>query len=370
MLVWVVVAVVVIGGLWLLFTHKQIASDTGPIKIGFIAPLSGDAAAIGEPLQNGVKLAVDEINKAGGIKGRQIELISEDGKCTGQGAASAAQKLVNIDQVKYIIGGICSGESFSIVPITSAAKVLEITPGSSAPKLSQSGPYFMRNNPNDNVPGSALADYVQKNYKSAVVISENTDYAQGIAGVFVSESQKVGLNIADNENYDSNTTDFRSILVKVKGANPDVIFINAQTPANFLRIAQQARQVGINSAFVAAVFNDKTTISSAVANGTVFAVVPGLATDGKGADFSAKYKAVYGQDSTYPFYSGAAYDDVYLLAQAITAVGTDPTNVEVYLHGLNSYTGTIGTYSFDQNGDMVGIGSILQKVVDGKLVTL
>ena len=64
MLVWVVVAVVVIGGLWLLFTHKQIASDTGPIKIGFIAPLSGDAAAIGEPLQNGVKLAVDEINKA------------------------------------------------------------------------------------------------------------------------------------------------------------------------------------------------------------------------------------------------------------------------------------------------------------------
>ncbi len=371
-LTWIVVAVVVIGGgWWFLSSSSSNTALTGPIKIGFIGPLTGDAAAYGEPTQNAVKLAVDELNKAGGVSGRQLEVIYEDGKCTGQDAASAAQKLVNVDHVKYIIGGMCSGETFSIIPIASPAKVFVISPVSSAPKLSGSSPYFLRNNPSDNQPATALADYLAKSYKKIAIISENTDYAQGLRTVFNAEVQKDGVAIVSDESYDSNTTDFRSLLTKVKGANPDAIFIDSQTSANLLRIAQQTHQLNISTQLASAVFNDPATVGAgAVVNGLVLADPPGLSMEGRGPAFLTSYQTAYGSPPTYQFYAGAAYDDVYLIAQAITNVGDDSTKVVQYLHQLSSFTGAIGTYHFDQDGDFVGINSILQQIQNGKVVNL
>ena len=365
--------IIIIGGVWY-FTHKSAPapSQTEPIRIGFIAPLTGDAAAFGVPAQNAVKLAVEQINKNGGIAGRQIEVSYEDGKCTGQDAASAAQKLVNATGVKYIIGGFCSSESFAIVPIASPAKVVVISPGSSAPKLSESGPYFLRNNPNDNAPGIALADYAAKKYKAVAIISEQTDYGQGIKSVFSAEAQKQGLAIVSTQDYTSDTTDFRSLLVKVQSAHPDVIFINPQTSANFLRIAKQARQLGISAAFMTTAVADDTKIispdSGTAINGAVITLPPGLTTDGKGASFTADYTAAYGAAPSFGFYAAAAYDDVYLLGQAISSAGDDSTKVEQYLHAMPSYTGAIGTYSFDQNGDLVGMTPVIQQIANGKLV--
>lgn len=364
----VVVVIVVIGGWFLL---KGAPAQGNTIKIGFIGPLTGDAAVYGVPVQNGVMLAVNEINKNGGIDGKQIQMIYEDGKCTGQDAASAAQKLVNIDQVKYIVGGVCSAEAFGFEPITSAAQVFAIMPGASAPKLAGLSPYLMRNNPNDNITGAAIADYMAKQYKNPAVISEKTDYAQGIKTVFLAQAQKDGLNVVSTQDYDTGTTDFRSLLASVKAANPDVIWINAQTSANLILIGTQARQLGIKAPFMTAPFNDQSIIAAGAAmNGLVTATPPGLASAGKGAAFTAAYTTAYGAAPQYAFYAGAAYDDVYLIAQAITAVGDDTTKVEQYLHSLPSYTGTIGTYSFDQNGDVVGINPVFQKLENGQFVTL
>ena len=369
-IVWWVVGIVVVVGLVAWGIGRQSASGN-TIKIGFIGPLTGGLAAYGESVQSAVRLAVDEINKTGGVNGRQIGVIYEDGKCAGQDAASAAQKLVNIDGVKYIIGGLCSGEVFATVPIITAAKVVEITPGASAPKLSGSSPYFLRNDPNDNQPATALADYLTNSYKKVAIISENTDYSQGLKTVFISEAQKDGASVVTTEDYDSNTTDFRSLLTKIKGINSDVIFINPQNCVNLLLIAQQARQLNIKTQLAsAAPCNDPTTVGAVVMNGLILAVPPGLSTEGKGPAFLASYKAAYGVGSPYEFYDGAAYDDIYLLAQAISKVGDDSTKVVQYLHSLQSFTGTIGTYHFDKNGDFVGINSILQQIKDGKLVTL
>lgn len=369
--IWVIVAIIVIGGAWALASRGGASSDTGAIKIGFVGPLSGDTASYGEPIKNGVQLAVDEINKAGGVNGRQIEVIYEDGKCDGQDAASATQKLVNVDGVKYIIGGMCSDEAFSMVPIITAAKVVELTPGASAPKLSGSSPYFLRNNPNDNEPGTVLADYLAKSFKKIAIISENTDYAQGIKTVFVNEIQKDGASIVSAEDYNTGTTDFRSLLTNVKEANPQAIFINAQSSQNLLLIARQARQLGITSQLASAVFNDPATVGAGDAvNGMILADAPGLTTEGKGPEMIKAYEAAYGSAPTYQFYVGAAYDDVHLLAQAIENVGDDATKVDQYLHSLSNYDGTIGSYHFDQNGDFVGVYPILQQIEDGKLVNL
>lgn len=371
-LVWAVAAIIVLAGGWWFYSNgNSTPAETGPIKIGFIGPLTGDAAAYGEPVKDGIELAVEEINKSGGVNGRQISMIYEDGKCDGQAGASATQKLVNIDGVKYIIGGTCSAETFAAIPIASAAQVFVISPSASAPKLAGISPLFVRNNPNDNVPGVALADYWGKLYKKVAVISEKTDYAQGLKGVFITQAQKNGLQIVSTQDYDSNTTDFRTILLAVKNANPDAVFINPQTPANMVRIAQQGRTLGLKAAFASAAFNDAKTVGAgSFMEGMVLAVPPGLALSGKGAAFTANYKAKYGTESPFPFYSGSSYDDVYLLAQAISSVGDNPTKVARYLYSLPSYTGTLGTYHFDQNGDLAGITSILQKILNGKAVNL
>lgn len=368
----VVLIIVIVGGVFYSNKNsKASSSEKETVKIGVIMPLTGDAGAYGEPARNAVQLAVQEINKNGGVNGRQIEAIYEDDKCSGKDSATAAQKLVNIDKVKYVIGSICSGATFGFEPITSASKVFAITPGASAPKLAGISPFLMRNNPNDNIPGVMLADYLSKTYKKVAVISEKTDYSQGLKNVFIQQAQKDGLSVVATEDYDTGTADFRTIVSKIKASNAEVIFINPQTGANAVRIASQIRQLGLKSQLVSAAFSDDATIGAGeMMNGMFMAVPPGLSTEGKGPEFLANYKKVYGAEPTYKFYSGAAYDDVYLISQAVTNVGDDTTKVAEYLHGLKSYTGTIGTYSFGQDGDLVGITSILQKIVNGKLIDL
>ena len=366
---WIIVLVVIIGGFYY-FTGDKVSTpmNSEPIKIGFIGPLTGDAAAYGEPIQNGIKLAVDEINKNGGIDGRQVEVIYEDAKCEGPRAVSSTQKLISVDKVKYIIGGMCSGESLAVVPITKEARVLQISPGSSAPKLSGSSPYFFRNNPNDNQPGAILADYVNKNYKRVGIISEKTDYAQGLKEVFIKgvDSSKVTIT---SEDFLTKESDFRSIVTKMKQAQVDIVFFNVQAPANAIKIAKQLKEMGLNVPTIGSVFNDKETLATGLFEGTIFAVNPNLSTDGKGGKLVSDFKARYGKNPEYAFYVGAAYDDLYLLKQAIEKVGDDSTKVKDYLQSMDSFDGTIGSYSFDENGDMIGVHPILEKVVDGKSVS-
>src|SRR3989338_6431973 len=115
------------------------SGGSGPIKIGFIGPLTGDIAGIGADMLNGVQVAVDEVNADGGINGRQIELIAEDGRCNGADAASAAQKLVNVDNVFAIVGAGCSSETLAAAPIVNDGKVVMISPVSSSPEVSAAG---------------------------------------------------------------------------------------------------------------------------------------------------------------------------------------------------------------------------------------
>src|SRR3989344_5259538 len=184
----VIWALVVIVILTLLFTWggDKVPKETGPIKVGVIAPLTGDAAAYGEPLTNIVKMAVEEVNNAGGVDGRTIELVIEDGKCNGKDGGSATQKLVNVDGVKVILGGFCSSESLAAIPIAEAAKVLVLSAGSSSPDLTGASPYFFRNYPSDSAQGKVLAQiaYNDKGWKKVAFLQEQTDYAVGIYKAF------------------------------------------------------------------------------------------------------------------------------------------------------------------------------------------
>lgn len=366
----VVVAIVAVG--YFVSKGPSEPASTEPIKIGFVAPLSGEAAAYGESERDGVMIAVDEINKKGGVNGKQIVVIYEDGKCNGKDATSAAQKLVNIDEVKMIIGGGCSGEVFGMAPITEAAKVIVLSPSASNPKITEIGDYVFRNHPNDNDAGKQLADVMYKVYKKAAVISENTEYAQGIKGSFIDNYKTSGGTVVFDESFIPETNDFRSVLSKLKATNPEAIFINPQAGGAAYQIAKQARELGLKQQFyIAYLSGPDYVVAGPEVEGTILIDVPGLTIKNpQAAGLLNTYQARYNKRPNYPYFAGAAYDAVYLLTNAVKNYGENTDKIRDYLYGLTEYKGAIGNYHFDKNGDVVGITLVLKKIQDGKVVEI
>lgn len=366
----IVIGIIVIVVIILLVTNTN-KNDTGPIKIGFISPLSGEVATYGDPVKNGVEIAVEEINAKGGIKGRPLEVIYEDGKCSNKDATSAAQKLINIDKVKVIIGMICSGELLSAAPIAESAKVILIGQGSS-PDVTNAGDYIFRTFPNDELVGTVLVEQMTKNnIKTVALLSGSNAYTTGLKTNFESKIKGTQISIVANESYTDSTKDFRSLLQKIKAAKPDAIFINTQTGADGARAAQQARDLGITSPFYAVFFTGPEFTSAGKAVEDTY-IVDNAAIDPNNADataFTAKYKAKYGSESAYPFVSANAYDQVYLLADIFGKVGSEDTDkIKNALYETTAFKGLSGTFGFDKNGDVIGISMRIMKIKDGKLM--
>src|SRR3989338_295532 len=142
----------------------QPAQQQGTYKIGVMLPLTGDGAAYGLPIQKSIKIALDEVNAKGGVNGRMLEPVYEDSKCNPKDGNAAAQKLVNVDKVKVIIGGVCSGETMGAAPITEANKVILISPSATSPDITDKGGDFVfRLSPSDAFAGVVASDYAFKN---------------------------------------------------------------------------------------------------------------------------------------------------------------------------------------------------------------
>ena len=251
----IIIGIVVVVIIILLAVTSGKKADAGPIKIGLIAPLTGDASAYGEPVRKGVEIATSEINEKGGIDGRFLEVVYEDGKCSNKDATSAAQKLINIDKVKVIVGMICSGELLSAAPVAESAKVILLGQGSS-PDITNAGDYTFRSFPSDIVVSSAMLEHMSKNnVKTVALLSGSTAFTTALKKDFESKIKDTSIKIVASEDYNDSTKDYRSILQKIKLANPDAILLNTQTGADGGRAAQQARDLGITSQFYTAYFS-------------------------------------------------------------------------------------------------------------------
>jgi len=342
-----------------------------PIKIGFIAPLTGDAVSYGEPIKNSATIAVDEINNKGGIDGRKLEVIYEDSKCSGKDAVSATQKLINTDGVKIIAGIVCSGDLLSIAPVTEQNKIIVFSPAASSPDITNAGDFIFRNNPSDSDSGRATAEIMLKNHRKVAVISENTDYAQGALKVFVKFIKQGGGELVANENFAPGTTDFRTHLTKIKAANPEALFINPQVERAGGAIVKQAREIGIGIPLfgnVVVAGAEALKVAGTVANGLTVIDAPGLSKDNpKAVKFLADYQAKYGKPNL-EFYMGASYDHIYILTQAIKEVGLDTEKIRDYLYGLQNFSGVIGNYGLDKNGDLTGITFTVKQIVNGEVI--
>ncbi len=369
---WVVVVLVVVLGAYYFMTQGP--SETGPIKIGMIGPLTGDAAVYGETLRDIVKLAAEEINNAGGVNGRPLEMIYEDGKCSGSGAANAMQKLVNVDKVKIVIGGFCSSESLAAVPIATQNKVFLLSPGSSSPDLTGISKYFARDYPSDASQGSVLASvaYNQKNWRKVAFLQEQLDYPLGIYKAFSGEFEKMGGKIVKEE-FATNVTDFRSQLTKLKAANPDALFVDTQTPAAADRILKQLQDLKWRPALLVsdATSGDAATVKkdASILEGALAAEFGTDPTNQKFQHHLQAYKAKHGKDANFTSYTQTIYDSVYMIRDAVLAVGYDGTKVANWVRTLKDWPGASGLVTIKADGDRAG-GHVPKVIKNGKVELL
>lgn len=351
-----VLVIMVLVGAWVAFNNSTQNQLDEPIKVGVVIPLTGDAAKYGEPAQRVLQIALNEVNAAGGVNGRSLELVVEDGKCTGADAVSAMQKLVHVDKVQVVIGGICSGESIAITPVGEEAKVAILSPGSTSPALTNISKYFARNYPSALTQGVTLADvaYKDKNWRTVAFIEEQTDYAAGIHKAFADRFTMLGGSVTE-EKFTTDTTDFRTIVAKVKAQSPDAVFVDTQTAAAASRVLNEIARSDWKPNILVSniVIADAKTIAdnAALLEGALGAE---YTVDDENPSFAAlvaRYKELYGEDLPYQSYAQAEYDAVYLVRDALTSVGNDGTRLANWLHSVTAWEGASGVYSINADGD-------------------
>ncbi len=347
----------------------------GTYKIGIMYPLTGDAAAYGVPIQKTTKYAADEINAKGGINGKKIELIYEDSKCNPKDGNAAAQKLINLDKVKVIIGGVCSGETLGAAPVANENKVVLISPSATSPDITDKGGDFVfRLSPSDAFAGVVASNYAYNDLKlkKTAIISESTDYAQGLRRVFKENYAKLGGEIVADETFNSEDTDFRTQVTKVKAANPDAVYLVPQTKAKGVLLVKQLKEAGVSRQLLTAevmIGRDVVKESGADVDGMIGVEQKFDDKSSKAAPILAKYRQDAKEEAPFPAYMSAGYDIVYLLSDAIAKNGYDGEKIRDYLYSVKDYSGAVGKVSLDRNGDVVLDFSVKQ-IKNGELVTL
>lgn len=360
-LVIIIVLVVVFGG------KKPLE---GEIKIGFIAPLSGGAAVAGEAMRNAVELALEEINEKG-IKKKKLSVIYEDGKCDSKEATTAAQKLINIDKVKIILGGECSSETLGAAPIAEANKVILFSAFSSSPDITEAGDYIFRTIMSDIHPDviGPILPYLGK-HKTVAVITENTGYSMGIRKGIKEQLLSYDVDIVADEIFTPGEKDFKTYLIKIKSVNPEALFINTATSGDTPGlIVKQAIESGLTTKLYGNFLllgSEAIKIAGDLLEGAMAYDAPLLDENNPRAKtFMEKYRARYNEP--YSFWAaGAKYDTVYIIADALKECGENADCIKDYLYNMDWYEGTIGKYKFDENGDVIGIKCVVKKIINGK----
>jgi len=344
------------------------------VKIGHVAPLSGEIAHLGKDNENGARLAIDEINEAGGLKVGdktiKLELVGEDDKADPKEGTLVAQKLVDASVVA-VVGHLNSGTSIPASKIYSDAGITQISPSATNPKYTEQGfKTTFRDVANDNQQGAVLAGVAAETLKAKTIaiIDDRTAYGQGLADVVEKVAKEKGLNVVAREFTNDKATDFNSILTKIKAKKPDVVMYGGMD-ATAGPMARQMKQLGIKTKLLAGdgVCSPEFIKLAGDAAGMLTCSQAGEAVDqlAKGADFKAKYKAKF--NSEVEVYSPYSYDAVYVIADAIKRAGkADKASILAAMPATN-YSGLTGTIAFDEKGDVKGGAISVFNVVDGKL---
>ena len=344
------------------------SDETGPLRIGVMESVTGPGETYGTVAVQAKQMAVDEINAAGGINGRPLELVVEDEKCNAQDAITAYQKLTDVDGVKIILGTSCSGAMLGAAPLAEEDGVILFSGLATNPDIANAGDFIFRTAISDTQVGVDTGNVMWSDgIRRLATITELTDYAEGVRRTTVAQFETLGGEVVGAESYASDTTDFRTQLTKLVEADPDALHIAAQSEFAGGTIVKQVREIGYDGPLYGEVVAAGTTaleIAGDAATGLKVITADIDPANQRGTAVLSRFLERYGY-VTLPWYVGSAYDDVYIAAECLrmTNDDQDAAGFRDCLYAI-TWSGAIGEgYSFDENGEVVGLTNIVAEVL-------
>lgn len=363
----VIVVLIIITGC-IIYSKQSNSIDI--LKIGAILPLTGKEATAGESMKNAIELAVDDINKRGGINTKKVSVIYEDSQSDSKRGLAAYTKLTKTDNVKVILTSV-SGVTLAVAPNANSDKVLILSIGTAATQISDAGDYIFRHNlmPADEI--DFLAKYlISKNIKDVPVLVTNSEAGVSYYDFFKKDYEALGGKIALTEKYEKGSIDFKIPLLKIKSSGLSNV-VDLAYASEMGIMFKQAKELGMTVQWYGAyTTEDNQTIKLAgpTANGVIYTHFynPDIANP-LHSQYLNSYLVKYGVEPNS--YSGLAYDFVKILLDKIKMCD-DINNTVCIKDGLyktKNYEGVTGKISFDQNGD-TRKEIILKTIKDQKFV--
>jgi len=328
------------------------------VRIGVFMSLTGSTANFGISSTNGIKMAADEVNAAGGINGKQIEILVQDDRSDASEAATIVTKFVTQDQVHAILGEVASSRSIAAAPIAQNAKIPMLTPSSTNPEVTRKGNFIFRSCFIDPVQGAAIAQFAARTLgakRAAIMVDRKNDYSTGLEKVINATFIKLGGQMVGTQSYQEGDQDFNAQLTDLKGKNPEVIFVPGYYNDVGL-IAKQARDKGITVPLIGGDGWDSAqlyAIGGAALNGSYFTNhYSPFDTDPKVQKFVNDYKTRFG--AIPDALAATAYDAAKIMFDAIRRANSlDGTAIRDALAATKEFPGVTGNVTFNENRDAV-----------------
>lgn len=343
------------------------------LKIGAVFPMTGPIATYGQESVNGMRMALEEINKTG-IKGQKIELMVEDNKGEPVESANSARKLIHVNKVLAVIGSVASSNTLAQAPIAQEAKVPLMTPASTNPKVTQTGDFISRTCFTDDFQGVVMAKFAAENLKAknaAIIVDNSSDYSKGLAKVFRTEFTRLGGKVIDTEfSYQQKDTDFRTLLQKMRRVKPDVVFLPGYY-AEVGLILKQAREMGISVSFLGGDGWDSPTLQElagpeGIKNNYISSHFSPDDKDPKVQNFVNEYVKRYKQKPGAM--AALGYDAMLVMAHAMTnAKALDHENLKNSINSTKNFTGVTGNITIDGDRNAQKSAVVLETTAAGNV---
>jgi len=345
-----------------------------PIPVGFVAQLTGVQAELGVQERNGAQLAVEEINAAGGVAGRPIELIIQNDLGTPEGAQAADQELIDAGVVA-IIGHATSAQTMAGLVVTDPARVVMLSPTASTPELSGQDDYFFRISQTHGATARALAQRVYQNHNltriAGIYDTDNTAYSKAFWGAFADKYQSLGGKLVGEATFSSKSQpDFVPLVAQLRASNPDGLLIIAADIDTAL-IAQRTRLMDWPiPLFATGWAQTETLINNGGRAVEGLEIEYGIPLNSQAPDyltFKTRYQARFGGDPSFGAVLG--YETAQVLAAALQKTGGKAQGLAQVLVGIKNFKGLSDTFSFDKYGDIMR-PAYLGVIRDGKYVDI
>ena len=339
-----VIAGIVIGGIvYYLYLPQQRSISNQIIKIGLLAPLSGENSNFGYSILKGVQLAKKELGAD------NFEIILGDSQCDKEKSPAVMKKLID-QNVVAVIGEICSGASLAALPLADQYKIPLISPGSTSPQLSIASDYFFRTVPPDSLQGRYAANLMYtSNYRRLAILYSNEDYGNAFQGVLKENFENLGGAVVADVPFEVNTIDLKEQITEIQKSHPDAIYIVSNSTVSSVAALKMIQDMKIKAAlFGSEAMNDKSLLSDA--DGASEGLIITAVSSGS-RSFKQMHRAEFGVDAG--LYAPQAYDafqTIYLALQKGARTGEDIKNMIPSI----TFDGTSGHIQFDANGEVAG----------------